>query len=188
MIRTLTEKLYFEWLCDLSGIDLEGRESYSKLALQLYESPFYSVIMRDINRAKDGERLRLEYAEEHNLDAAGYSELAEQPCSYLEMLVALSMRMSELTVDGEDDGYSVKKFFWEILGNVGLDGLSDSKWVWDESSEMVNMTLNAISNRWYLTNGKGGLFPLKVPKCDQTEVEIWYQMNAYIMENYDVFA
>jgi len=39
--------------------------------------------------------------------------------------------------------------------------------------------------RRYSKTGKGGLFPLKHPKKDQTEVEIWYQMQQYVMENFD---
>jgi hypothetical protein len=34
-------------------------------------------------------------------------------------------------------------------------------------------------------NGTGGLFPLKMPKVNQRRVEIWYQMSAFIEENFD---
>jgi hypothetical protein len=36
------------------------------------------------------------------------------------------------------------------------------------------------------TDGSGGLFPLKNPQQNQRTTEIWYQMNAWLMENSNV--
>jgi hypothetical protein len=44
--------------------------------------------------------------------------------------------------------------------------------------------LEKVINRTYHSSGKGGLFPLKHAEKDQTEVELWYQMNTYLVENY----
>jgi hypothetical protein len=45
--------------------------------------------------------------------------------------------------------------------------------------------LAVLNKREYFPSGKGGLFPLENPREDQTKVEIWYQMHAYVMENYE---
>jgi hypothetical protein len=34
--------------------------------------------------------------------------------------------------------------------------------------------------RTYEPNGVGGFFPLENPNEDQREVELWYQMSAYV--------
>jgi hypothetical protein len=49
----------------------------------------------------------------------------------------------------------------------------------------VNQILTNLVERTYQKNGKGGLFPLKQPAKDQRRVEIWYQMAAYLNENYN---
>jgi hypothetical protein len=36
--------------------------------------------------------------------------------------------------------------------------------------------------RNYAPNGEGGFFPLENPREDQTQVELWYQMNSYVNE------
>jgi len=40
--------------------------------------------------------------------------------------------------------------------------------------------------RDYHADGRGGFFPLTNPDTDQTKVEIWYQMNAYVTEMTDL--
>jgi hypothetical protein len=35
-----------------------------------------------------------------------------------------------------------------------------------------------------MKSGLGGMFPLEDPREDQRAIEIWYQMMAYINENY----
>ena len=35
-------------------------------------------------------------------------------------------------------------------------------------------------------DGVGGFFPLKYPKRDQKYLEIWYQLEDFVLENYEV--
>lgn len=185
-MRTPSEDRYFEWLCGIVGLDSDY-PCYSKLARILADFPFYSVIPRDIHRAKDGERLRVDYAENHYIEESDYRKICSKNCSYLEMLTALSIRMSELTVDGDDGGFAVKKFFWELLANAGLNYFSDENWSWETSPEVIKETLKMISERGFRYDGVGGFFPLREPKIDQRTIEIWYQMSAFLNENYSVF-
>ena len=189
MSKFLFKEGYFEWLCAKVGINLDPNfgQSYSNLAHVLSDFEYYSVVPRDVNRAKDGVRLRLYYddfcGENPAEDVENYGETA----SYLEVIVALAMRMQDLAVDGNDGGFTVKKFFWELLRNLRIDHLSDDIWDKNTSEKYVNWVLRTVSERVIRKDGKGGFFPLKDPKIDQREVEIWYQLNAYLLENYSVF-
>jgi hypothetical protein len=39
-----------------------------------------------------------------------------------------------------------------------------------------------VIHRYYQPNGHGGFFPLENPQDDQRHVELWYQLNEYVME------
>ena len=41
---------------------------------------------------------------------------------------------------------------------------------------------------WLFQDGFGGLFPLKHAKKDQRKVEIWYQLQNWLMENYEFWG
>jgi hypothetical protein len=73
------------------------------------------------------------------------------------------------------------EWFWVMISNLGLDRMDDENF----DLRYVDDVLNVFLNRTYFMNGTGGLFPLKIPKVNQRRVEIWYQMSAFIAENYD---
>ena len=183
---TSIDDRYFRWLCNLIGVFTPGQPCYKKLARVLSRVPFYSDVARDSNRAKDGLFLREIFLDE-DPEAARYGsfDISGKPCSMLEMCVALAKRLTEITVTGSDDGYSLKKFFWEMMGNLGLENLDDSSF--DEGSEdYIRHVVTRLCERRYGYDGSGGLFPLRNPPKDQRDVEIWYQMSYYLQENYNV--
>jgi hypothetical protein len=59
--------------------------------------------------------------------------------------------------------------------NLGILGADEST-IRERAERMVA--------RGYDENGNGGLFPLKNPKEDQRKVEVWMQLNAYIIEKF----
>jgi hypothetical protein len=163
-------------------------KSYLLLALALRKKEFYWTVPNDDNRGIDGKFLRdcfrslsSEYDDADALDG---------PCNMLELLIGLARRMDDTMQDPEgptgamSEEDRVARWFWEILGNVGLDYYTDEVWVEKCGTMMVDMILNRILDRTYHRNGKGGLFPLRTPKKDQRKVEIWYQMSTYLLENY----
>lgn len=92
------------------------------------------------------------------------------------MLIGLSRRFA-FEVDGEP-----RDAFWLFLENLGLDKLNDARY--DSRAEaFVDDCLHRVIWRLYEPNGFGGLFPLQAPEQDQTRVELWYQLNAYLLEN-----
>jgi hypothetical protein len=48
--------------------------------------------------------------------------------------------------------------------------------------DKIEETLDRVIWRTYNFNGRGGIFPLRRPRQDQRDVELWYQLNAYIIE------
>lgn len=168
------ERRYFLWLCDVVYV---SRTKYDvgnmNLCSWLHTKQFTGGIPNDDNRAEDGKKLRGEFLEQSLV-----RELpSDKPCSVLEMLVALALRMDYIVSRAPDD-HLVGKYFWEFIDNLGLD-------ISNTHSDIENTEiLRTFLGREYSYNGSGGLFPLRNPKKDQRKVEIWYQMMAYIEENY----
>lgn len=173
---------YFQWLCELIGANRPDGRSYWLLMKDLFRKEFYSLIPHDENRESDGLELREEYLSEINYPR--YFRF-EKECSVLEMLIALSRRIDYETGDpydfGEsDDGY--RKWFWEMVDNLGLMDYDDENYVDYGGFTQVDGILDNFLERGYAWDGFGGLFPLTSTDIDQREIEIWYQMSAYLDE------
>lgn len=184
---------YFDWLCDKVCIadDLVlGRDecyperTYFELARTLHEMPFRVVHERDINRKNDVYGLRNEFCEE--LGYPSLHALDELEPTVFEVLLCLASQMEyDTCLDFESKTVNTAAFFWEMIGNLGIDMLDDE--TIQKSFSEVHAIEDAV-NRWldrtYEASGEGGIFPLKAPTSDQRNVELWYQMNAYLNENY----
>lgn len=173
------EQDYFHWLCEIMDVERMDR-SYWLLARDLFLTPFYSLVPHDENRAMDGVALREEYMDEINYPK--YVQI-EGECSVFEMLVALARRidfeMSDPYVEKDDS----VAWFWTMIDNLGLSDFTDEHYVELDGMGEVERILSRFLERNYKRNGEGGLFPLTRSKADQRKVEIWYQMNEYLMEN-----
>jgi hypothetical protein len=81
-----------------------------------------------------------------------------------------------------DLGDQTSGWFWKLLFNTGLAALDDT--YSDDTYERILYRFNIINKRLYNEDGTGGgLFPLAHPRQDQREIEVWYQMMAYLQEN-----
>lgn len=182
---------YFWWLCD--RVDLSGEEhariaskdpkhpTYFMLAIKLLNEEFVPLIPNDDNRAADGMNLRYHFSTMCS-SFADYSAI-EGPCSLLEMLVALAARIDRDIMQGPDDPDRSIKWFWEMITNLGLADYSDDS-IDLEKAESVRTSIDNFLCRNIESNGEGGLFPLAHPDKDQRTVELWYQMQAYLIERY----
>ena len=101
-------------------------------------------------------------------------------CSVLEMMIALSMRCEEQIMDDPDIGNRTGQWFWDMIDNLGLGNMSDSKF----DSLYVDEVLQRFLNRDYKRNGEGGLFTINRRGLDMRSVEIWYQMCWHLQENF----
>lgn len=171
------DELYFQWLYrQVASVRLKNpARTYWSLAKKLHTKEFLWLIPNDDNRVEDGRDLRYEFLHENGLDRD--PDWLGLGCSMLEMLIALSRRLS-FEGDGEPN-----EWFWAMLENLGIRNHSDG-YYYDHRGEedTVDDILDAVIWRTYEPNGIGGLFPLENPKQDQRDVEIRYQMAAYLIE------
>lgn len=170
---------YFLWLCEL--VDAEDPDAgYLGLMRRMYDMEFSDrtakLIPNDDNRIEDGIELRERFEEESLFD--DYSCLGG-PCSVLEMMIALSYRMEE-NFGYEDHIY----WFWDMMRNLGLDEFTDNRYFDLDGQSEVNHILRDFRMRKYGKDGCGGLFPRRNPERDQRRLEIWVQMNNYLIEKY----
>jgi hypothetical protein len=94
---------YFDWMYQLVVDDRYSNKSYRKLFSRLYDTEFTYTIPMDGNRAEDGIDLRYRFGREHLYsDAMVASYLDDRPCSILEMMIALSIRCEERSMDDRD--------------------------------------------------------------------------------------
>jgi len=169
------DELYFRWLySQVASVKQKNpSRTYWALLKQLFTKEFVWIIPNDDNRLEDGRDLREEFIEErqlHNVDPA-WTELG---CSMLEMLIALSRRLSF------EDDQPADEWFWKLIENLGLRGFTDKH---TYTAEIVDEILDDVIWRTYGEDGQGGLFPLKHPNQDQRDIEIWYQLSAYLLES-----
>lgn len=163
----MTKDEYFHELCDLA-LARDTDVSYEKLMRELFDREFRWTHPMDVNRANDGIDVRRTYLDHYHA-----------PCNWLEMLIGISRRIEFI------QGGNASYWFWEIIQNMELDSVRDDE-IFRTSIDFIRNTLEIVENRTYSKDGYGGLFPLKNPHEDQRNVEIWYQMQAWLMENYDV--
>ena len=153
-------------------LDKDKTKTYWVLTAAMLRKEFVWFVPNDDNRLEDGRLLRFDFIAEEELDVE--REWIEQGCSFLEMLVALVTRLTF------EDGTPKNAWFMELLNNLGLTECTDAEPYPPADIEDI---LDRVIWRTYRANGRGGLFPLRRPKQDQREVEIWYQLSAYLIEN-----
>lgn len=171
MTGTLDD-LYLTWLyeqiCD-PHTDIPSR-TFWNLARTLYRQPFFWFVPNDDNRVEDGRYLRVEFIEDLGLDVD--DKWMDLVCSMLELLVGLSRRLS-FQAEGEP-----REWFWHLIDNLGIRYNDRRRFPTREVEEV----LETVIWRTYEPDGRGGLFPLRHPDRDQRDVEIWYQLSAYLLE------
>lgn len=171
---------YFEWLYSRIGAvrNRNPARSYWELARKLYSKEFVWLIPNDDNRVEDGKELRREFLDELGTDGVD-PEWVDLGCSLLEVMYALARRASD-----EHDIMTPGDWFWLMMENVGLKNYTDARIRRHTDEEQIDEILDAIVYRTYSYDGSGGLFPLREPRTDQRKVELWYQLAAYILEEY----
>jgi hypothetical protein len=166
---------YLTWLYGkVASVHLRSRQrSYWTLFRQLYKKEFVWNHPRDENRAHDAVALRGDFMDEEDW---GYMdrEWFDAPPSVLEVLVAIARRLS-VEVDGEP-----RQWFWEMMHNLGLESFNDAS---QYPPKEVEVILDTLVRRKYTRDGRGGLFPLRHADRDQRQVELWYQLQSYLIEN-----
>lgn len=169
---------YLEWLYIEIGTvrNKNPKKSYWELAKQMYTKEFSWYIPHDDNRCADGIALRQEFVRSENIEIEEVDiSWLELECSFLEMLIALARRAAFESFGTTGD------WFWMFCSNLQLRHYTDAVYS-NIIARKVDKTLDRVINRTYSPNGEGGIFPLKNPGRDQREVELWFQLQSYILE------
>lgn len=168
------DELYFQWLYkQVADPDIQDSSlTYWKVLRVLFTKEFVWRVPNDDNRIQDGKALRLEFLDDQGIPEVD-SNWIELGCSFLELMVGLSRRLS-FEADGEPHYW-----FWDLMENLGLKGYNDRRRL---PRRKIDDDLNRVIFRNYEPNGWGGFFPLKNPAQDQRKRELWYQMSDYILE------
>lgn len=173
------DELYLVWLYRQVGdpeIEDPAR-TYWRILKQLYTKEFVWIVPNDDNRIVDGTDLRYEFVDESELMNVD-SNWIRLGCSMLELLIGLSRRLS-FEAEGEP-----RAWFWELMDNLGLKKYHDNRYnsKADVAEKVVDTILERVIWRTYFHDGRGGLFPLKSTARDQRDVELWYQLSEYVLE------
>jgi len=169
------DELYFNWLYRQVAVvdDRDRSRTHWKLLRKLFTKEFIWIVPNDDNRREDGRNLRHEFLEDERIrqvDEAWFNIR----CSMLELLIGLARRLS-FQAEGEPQSW-----FWKLLENLELEQYNDHSLFHEE---WIDQILDRVIWRRYQPNGVGGLFPLEQPvERDQRDVELWYQMNSYLLE------
>lgn len=169
------DELYFTWLYSKVGSVEEANPSrtYWALCRKLFTKEFIWFVANDDNRAEDGRDLRDEFLNEEGIVSVTIDWM-RLGCSMFEFLIALSRR---LDFEAEQ---SIEYWFWFLMDQLGLKQYCDRVQL---PEEHVDEILDRVIWRTYEPDGQGGLFPLREPHKDQRQVEIWYQLSAFLLEN-----
>ena len=181
---------YFDWLYSHVGLvaDSNPKHSHRLLASELFDIPFKWHVKGDGNREQAGFDMRDAFVDE--VGSWDNDRFIFEPCTVLEILVALSIKLNFMHCLDEDERDSgVGIWFWKLCHNLDLDQYTDEVYLSDplgRTSSLVRRKVNIfLERRYHRSGGGGGLFPLKHSSNDQREIEIWYQMSEYLIENYD---
>ena len=174
------DERYLLWLYKQIGYAPSRNPSRThwKLVRQLYTKEFVWFVPNDDNRVADGKELRRLFVREEEIvdpdpDWMGLG------CSMLEMLLALSYRLEFLTNEEPRD------WFWNLIENIGIgmQGSSDRHYN-KEIEKEIDEALDRVIWRTYSKTGEGGLFPVPETALDQCKIEIWYQISAYLADDF----
>lgn len=166
MTRQIEDE-YFYWLTSQIELPADNPHTYNDLFRRMHETEFVWHIPHDDDRAQDGLDLRGQF-----LNGRRYK--FKYGVSVLEVLIALSIRVA-FTAGGHAPYWA-----WQLIENLRLDRRPDP--FNKGRADRVDETLEALIWRTYQRDGKGGFFPLNQANEDQTKIDIWNQMNAYVNE------
>lgn len=152
-------------------------DHYHKLCEFLDTIPYRWSIDLDENRMLDAMTLREEYIDLHGGRGRAF---VNGEVSVFEVLVALSIRMEHICYDSEDDKTGER--FIEMIHNLAIQ-FNNLRWN-DEVQKTVEERVRVWLDREFDRFGYGSPFPNKRAKEDQRKVELWYQMNKYIVDKY----
>lgn len=174
-------RAYIRWLQEtVITEEVVFSDQYSGLLEELwdcnYDENHAYLVPNDDNRIADALHLRREF---------DINMIYEGPCTVLELLIGIAKRMSDFISISPSEDHTAE-LFWEFLANLKLTYFDDDVIDKGDRRREIRDILTVFRERLYGSDGVGGIFPLRNPPSNQAKTEIWYQMMAYLEENYPV--
>lgn len=176
--------MYEEWLLEKIQFD-DYVIKYRGLLDLLFTMNFFYTIKADKNRASDGIDWRWMFCDECGYDLDELNNEIGPECKILEMLIGLAFKVANDVIGDREKGDRTPDWFWRFIQHLNLE-VHYGDYLPIESRVVAMSKLAKWMNRDIEYNGSGGLFPLKNPPGDEREVDIMYQMYAYVHENFPV--
>lgn len=175
------KKLYFEWICRRVRTDDRDPAVYSELLNYLDSIDYIYTIPMDGNRYDDGISLRYRFARECGIEAALTAAVIDvRPCSMLEMMTALAIRIEEDIMFEPQAGDRTGIWFWTMVDSLGLGGMTDGAMDRIKADGIIL----AFLEHHYEPNGEGSLFRTDVEssdkRSDMRRMELWNQMGVFL--------
>lgn len=165
---------YINWIKNL--INLNEYPNMDNIINYLYEMEYVVIRPSDDNRRIDGQDLRYKFLQEagYNANDAFHivGNILNKPCNVLEFIVAIAYRIDQDIMYDWSEGTQIYKWFWIMLGNLGLH--------YTYSKEQVYIIVTEFMHYNYQPNGAGGLFLTDDPSIIMTDHDIWTQMHIYL--------
>lgn len=153
-------------------------KSYTKMCEVLLDTTFIYFIGNDVNRAIDGIELRDDYEYEVGEVIDG---LQSEECSLLEMFVKLADRCDDDVMYEPELGDRKSLWFWSMMSNLGLTEYDNTHFIYEDVADICS----AFNERTYDYDGSnGGAFRVTDPEKPLYDVELWYQMQWWLNEEY----
>ena len=179
---------YIQWLYSKVGSHDKEYSHYWRVIRRLYRKEFYFVVPNDANRYEDGLFLRTMFADEYGYNWDDITKIFyDKPCTVLEMMVAFARRIDSDVMWDPEKGDRSAFWFWQMLQNAGLDmkRFCDEHFDKECLIELENM-INRVISRHYNRSGEGGFFPIFHTRKNFQRMELWYQMQYWMDENYPI--
>lgn len=187
---TSVKDIYFHYLGNLMGAnsDYYPNKYYWILLHKLFSMSFYTENALDKNRIYDGEKLRDKWIEvEAELGHEYFPSQLDFPCSVLEVMIGLSLRIEEDVMQDPDRGDRTRFWFWQMIHNLGFDDFDDRN-ITESKLDEIYVRVHNMLERNYDKFGHGSLWPVEHPREDMREIDIWYQMHEFLRENKERFS
>ena len=105
-------------------------------------------------------------------------------CTVFEMIAGLAYRCEHQIMRNLSYGDRSKKWFYEMLENLGLMDFDNKSWDSESEDQVFNIVHDFLYRKYRVDGSGGGLFPIKRRSLNQKTEEIWVQCMAYLNENY----
>lgn len=171
--------LYFEWLvAEFRGL------YYRKLLWKLFTLGFVGLENGpdDSSRVVEGLDLRKTFVDTHSgvVKSCGRTD----GVSFLEVLMALAVKIDDKVMWEERYGDRHLDWFWIFIDNIGLSRATDG--VWNRDWELFcEQKVEQIVYREYDSDGEGGIFQVdrRPDDADMRSVDLWRQAMWWLSEN-----